>query len=220
MRQKLMEIRINVGCGQTPTIGWKNFDNSFSVLLSRIPFLPAVLLKLRLIDILQYKYVKFAEKNQIFYGDVTKRLPFRNNTVNVVYSSHMLEHLDPLEADVFLQEALRVLCKGGLIRLALPDLQKQILNYNETGAADRFIAGLNICRPRPRSLSQRLRMLFVGTRQHQWMYDGKSASALLRKNGFVNPIILAPGKTKVKDPGRLDLFERITESFYIEAEKA
>ena len=32
-----VRMRINVGCGSTPTPGWENFDNSPSVLLARVP---------------------------------------------------------------------------------------------------------------------------------------------------------------------------------------
>ena len=34
-----MGVRINVGCGMTPTPGWTNYDNSLSVKLARRPIL-------------------------------------------------------------------------------------------------------------------------------------------------------------------------------------
>lgn len=45
-----MAVRINLGCGQKPTPAWRNFDNSFSVLISRFPHVPAILVKTGIVD--------------------------------------------------------------------------------------------------------------------------------------------------------------------------
>ena len=34
-----MTVRINIGCGKTPTNGWINFDNSPAIKLANSPFL-------------------------------------------------------------------------------------------------------------------------------------------------------------------------------------
>jgi predicted SAM-dependent methyltransferase len=51
-------------------------------------------------------------------------LPFRENSVDVVYHSHLLEHFPKRYAPVFLQECLRVLKPGGIIRVVVPDLEQ------------------------------------------------------------------------------------------------
>ena len=102
-----MALKINVGCGQTPTQGWRNFDNSLSLRLSRIPLLPIFLLKLRLINIHQYEFIQYARENSIEYGDATNGLPLQDESAEVIYSSHMLEHLDRYEADLFLKDVFR-----------------------------------------------------------------------------------------------------------------
>jgi len=58
-------LRINIRCGQTPTRDWVNFDNSFSLRLSKLPLLPDILHKLRFLDDAQYQFIKFARKNYI-----------------------------------------------------------------------------------------------------------------------------------------------------------
>ena len=50
-------IRINIGCGQTPTKGWQNYDNSFSLKLAKIPILPILLGKLRVLSINSFSFV-------------------------------------------------------------------------------------------------------------------------------------------------------------------
>ena len=215
-----MRLRVNVGCGQTPTPGWKNFDNSLSVRFARIPLLPDLLHKLRFLDTSQYQFIRCARENHIKYGDATKGLPIKGGSVDVVYSSHMLEHLDRNAADGFLKEAFRVLRPGGVIRIAVPDIKKQVAQYHESGDADAFVEATNLCVPRPRSLAQRLRLLLVGTRHHQWMYDGNSLSGLLQKHGFVKTEVLRAGQTRICNHAPLDLQERSSESVYVEAEKA
>jgi len=210
--------RINVGCGQTPTKGWRNFDNSLSLRLAKIPFLVTLLYRVRLLEKSQYQFIQFVRSNKIEYGDVTKGLQLSNSSVDVLYSSHLLEHLDQNETATFLKEARRILRSGGIIRLTVPDLHKQVRQYVETGDADIFIGGTHLSQPRPRTIAQRLRILLVGTRHHQWMYDGHSLCRLLLNHGFVNASIVKAGETRIRNPEPLDLKERFSESVYVEAE--
>jgi len=214
-----MALQINIGCGQTPTQGWRNLDNSLSLRLSKVPLLPEVLLKLRFIEITQYQFIRFARENNIEYGDATKGLPIEDESVDILYSSHMLEHLDRNEADRFLKEAFRIIRPCGIIRIAVPDIRIKVEKYIESNDADAFIESTLLCVPRPRSFAQRLRLLLVGNRHHQWMYDGNSLSCLLQKHGFVRAEVIPSGQTKICDHGTLDLGERASGSVYVEAEK-
>lgn len=212
--------RINVGCGTTPTVGWLNFDNSFSLKLSKFSKLSTILYNANLINRPQLEYIQFCQQTNVEWANVTRKIPIPNNSSEVVYSSHMLEHLDRDDAMVFLQEAKRVLATGGIIRLALPDIEKKVRSYVDDADADLFVASTNMCVPRPRSFSQRLRIVVVGTRHHQWMYDGKSLCKLLTGAGFTDAKIFAAGGTRISNPAPLDLFERADESVYVEAVKA
>jgi predicted SAM-dependent methyltransferase len=212
-------MRINVGCGQTPTKGWTNFDNSPSLALAKRPFLAKLLFRARVLDAPQYQFIQFARSNRVEYGDVRRGLPLSDSSVEVLYSSHMLEHLDPSEVELSLKEIRRVLCSKGIIRLAVPDLEKQVQRYVETKDADAFIFGTCLCRAMPRTFVQRLRFILVGARHHQWMYDGGSLRRLLTKHDFVDANVVPGGETRIPNPGPLDLYERLSESVYVEAEK-
>ena len=201
-------MRVNVGCGQTPTPGWCNFDNS-----------PSLLGALNLLERGQVDYIKFARDADITYGDATKRLPLPSASVEVLYSSHMIEHLDRTETRLFLGEVRRLLTPAGIVRIAAPDIAKQARRYVENKDADEFIEATHLTQPRPRSLRQKLRVLFVGTRHHQWMYDGPSLCRLLHASGFERARVLEPGETIIPDPGALNLHEREEESVYVEALK-
>lgn len=211
------KLRVNVGCGQSPTKGWKNFDNSPSLYLARIPVLPSLLSKVGLVSTQHESFIRFCRANSIEHGNATKGLPLASGSVDVLYSSHMIEHLDQEEAKLFLKEARRVLRSGGIIRLAVPDIRMRAERYMRELDADAFVQSTNMARPRPRTLAKRIGILVVGTRQHQWMYDGASLSRLLEAHGFVSPKVLTAGETQIPDPEDLNLHERSVESVYVEA---
>lgn len=63
--------------------------------------------------------------------DITK-LPFKNNTVDVIYACHVLEYFDREEVVMVLNEWKRVLKQGGILRLAVPDFLRLTWLYQQT----------------------------------------------------------------------------------------
>jgi predicted SAM-dependent methyltransferase len=214
-----MELKINVGCGSTPTPGYLNLDNSFTLVLSRVPFLPETLRRMGLITADQLQFARVARREGIRWANVARRIPLGDETASVVYASHVLEHLDRSRARSFLAEARRVLIPGGVLRLAVPDLDRLARRYLETGDADAFVASTLLTEDRPRSRRHALHLLLFGARAHGWMYDSASLSRLLLAAGFEDRASVPPGATTIADPGDLDLRERAEESVYVEARK-
>lgn len=64
--------------------------------------------------------------------DLRKQLPFPSATFDAVYSSHVVEHLTPLEAGNFLREIRRVVRPGGVVRIVVPDLEGIVRGYLRT----------------------------------------------------------------------------------------
>ena len=56
--------------------------------------------------------------------DVCKGLPFPDESFDVVYHSHLLEHIPQAAAGVLMSECTRVLKPGGTIRILVPDLEQ------------------------------------------------------------------------------------------------
>lgn len=213
-----MPARVNIGCGPRPTPGWVNIDNSPSVALSRSPDLALrVLERLGFLRAEQLRVVHAAREFGIRRASATS-LPFRAGTVGVIYSSHMLEHLDRKEARRFLAEAHRALRAGGWIRLVVPDLQHYVREYQREGDADAFLENLRLNMPRERGRKWLIQHL-VGFRGHRWMYDATSFVRLLESCGFTDVAVVSPGKTSIPDVGELDLRERENESIFAEARK-
>lgn len=212
-------MKINVGCGQSPTPGWRNFDNSLGLKLAKAPFLAGLLGKARLLNPSQVAFIEFARSHRIEYGDAVRGLPLPDCSVEALYSSHMIEHLGRLRAGLFLEEARRVLVPGGIIRLAVPDLAKLVRRYLETGDADGFMEASFLSQAPPETIADRLTLCLTGPRGHLWMYDEKSLCRLLKDHGFAEADSLPPGRTRIPDPGALDLEEKLAESIYVEAAK-
>jgi predicted SAM-dependent methyltransferase/tetratricopeptide (TPR) repeat protein len=63
--------------------------------------------------------------------DLNKRLPFGNESFEVVYHSHVLEHLTKAQGKAFLAECFRVLKHGGILRVVVPDLERIARLYLE-----------------------------------------------------------------------------------------
>jgi SAM-dependent methyltransferase len=55
--------------------------------------------------------------------DVRRGIPFEDGGFDAVYGSHVLEHMAPAAAAGLLRECCRVLKPGGIVRLAVPDLE-------------------------------------------------------------------------------------------------
>lgn len=56
--------------------------------------------------------------------DFTKPLPFRDNSVEFINIEHALEHTNTAKAFLFMEEALRVLVPGGILRICVPHLDR------------------------------------------------------------------------------------------------
>ena len=62
------------------------------------------------------------------YDDITK-LPYEDESVDLIYASHVLEYFDREEAVDILSEWTRVLKKGAVLRIAVPDFESMAIMY-------------------------------------------------------------------------------------------
>src|SRR5690242_7915504 len=67
--------------------------------------------------------------SSVIQHDLAQGIPFPNNSFDVVYHSHLLEHFSRPEGARFLKECSRVLKPGGLLRIAVPDLERIARTY-------------------------------------------------------------------------------------------
>jgi ubiquinone/menaquinone biosynthesis C-methylase UbiE len=56
-------------------------------------------------------------------------IPFEDKSFDAVYHSHVLEHFSKNDGLAFIRECFRVIRIGGVIRIAVPDLERIVLEY-------------------------------------------------------------------------------------------
>lgn len=105
--------------------------------------------------------------------DIAK-LPFDDDTVDLIYASHVFEYFDREEAVDVLKEWRRVLKKDGILRLAVPDMFKMMFYCLDNGySVERFLG----------PIYGKMKM-GDKTIYHKTGYDKQSLMYLLENNGF------------------------------------
>tara|TARA_R110000824_G_scaffold285090_2_gene473261 strand:+ start:8227 stop:8775 length:549 start_codon:yes stop_codon:yes gene_type:complete len=61
--------------------------------------------------------------------DVFKLEKVKNNSVDLIYACHVLEHADYKESETALKRWFEVLKEGGKLRLAVPDMEAHFAHY-------------------------------------------------------------------------------------------
>lgn len=56
--------------------------------------------------------------------DITRELKFGNDCIDIIFTEHVIEHLNFIGALKFMEESLRVLKKGGILRIVAPIYEK------------------------------------------------------------------------------------------------
>jgi len=61
--------------------------------------------------------------------DLVNGIPAKDESLEVIYHSHLLEHLSYTEGIQFIEECFKKLAPGGLMRIVVPDLELWAENY-------------------------------------------------------------------------------------------
>ena len=145
------------------------------------------------------------------FWDLRNGIPFPTGTVDVVYSSHLLEHMPYEAGQQVLQESLRVLKAGGLLSICVPNARLYIDAY--LGAAP-LSEDHDFWEPAlvSRSGIDLLNYVAYMGGEHACMFDEPSLLARLERAGFTDARIRS-------FEASIDLPEREFESIYAEARK-
>ena len=91
--------KLHIGCGQVKLAGWINIDESLHPGITDVQL------------------------------DITKGLPYDDNSCSLIHHEHFLEHLSPEAGLNFLKECYRVLKLGSVMRIAMPSLDLIVEKY-------------------------------------------------------------------------------------------
>jgi predicted SAM-dependent methyltransferase len=148
---------LHLGCGDQILAGWLNVD-------------------------------LHAPRDKAVAFDLRKGLPFlRDESIDYIYHEHFFEHLDRRSGQRLLEESLRVLKRGGRMRIAMPDLDHSIRSYldgyrDETGefAAERHaLYGAQLLDTPGEALDLALRGW-----EHRFVYGERDILRMVELNGF------------------------------------
>lgn len=70
-----------------------------------------------------------SSSSNVIEHDLTKGIPFPHETFDFIYHSHVLEHFSKKDGEKFIEECSRVLKKGGIVRVVIPDLEQLAIEY-------------------------------------------------------------------------------------------
>ncbi len=147
-------------------------------------------------------------KNCDICSDIRFGIPFPNESVQKIYSSHFLEHLSEKEIKSFLKDCKRVLIPEGSLSICVPNARYYIEAYYKTNAE--FKNGEKIYE-KQNKIDHINQIAYMGG-SHKYMFDEENLLYLLKSNGFKNAHI------RNFNP-EIDLEVRDFESIYAEANK-
>lgn len=155
--------------------------------------------------------------------DVTKGLPFEDNSVDGIYSEHFIEHLSQDDGCFFFRECRRILRPGSVIRIATPDLDLIVDFFNKGGVNSRANISDWLHSDWTRFgyewISNRAEMLNIAVREwgHKWMYNEEEMIRLGEFCGLKFKKRCAFGESS--NPSLKNLEYRDSSSLIIEFEK-
>tara|TARA_Y100000034_G_C6746907_1_gene331771 strand:- start:97 stop:699 length:603 start_codon:yes stop_codon:yes gene_type:complete len=153
-------IKLHLGCGRNILDGWINIDINIA---------------------------KFRGSDKL---DVTETFSYDDNSIDYIFSEHLIEHLTYQEGKFMLEECFRILKVDGKIRISTPDLkflvdlytedktdlQKRYIDYSVNHSAYNVSIGIDTF----------IINNFVRDWGHIFIYDEKTLSSLFESIGFSN----------------------------------
>jgi ubiquinone/menaquinone biosynthesis C-methylase UbiE len=198
-------IILNLGCGSKTSPVCINIDWSLRYTLMRNPILQAWASPF--LDPQQIERIRRLDR--VTRGNLKKGIRWPDNSVDAVYHSHVLEHIDRESAMSFLLEIRRVLKPGGIHRVVVPDFQRLARSYLADFATDPRLVDWRVhdahikemieqCVRRKSAavlnqgpIRQKIETWLFGDARrrgetHQWTYDEINLTGLLQEAGFTD----------------------------------
>ena len=128
-------VKVNLGCGLKCLPDWINIDGSLTSLFGSKKFTLINKFLYKLAGSSNYfsfeTYNDVIQKNGLEFYNLKNAVPLKNNSADIIYCSHFLEHLSKKDGQHFLEECYRSLKKDGLLRISIPDLDYAFEMYKK-----------------------------------------------------------------------------------------
>lgn len=201
-------VKANLGAGLAVAPDWINVDGSLNALFASCPRLIHAVLYRATGSRTYYTFQQYHSilgHNRFVFHDLSYSVPFSDNTIDCVFSSHFLEHLSKRDGCRFIGEIYRVLKPGGRVRLSAPDLN--------------YAVSLYTCGEKERMLRDYFFVDSLGSyyARHKYMYDFDSLKNILAEKGFTEIEKCTFQQGRLPDIELLD--NRPEDSIFVEAVK-
>tara|TARA_Y100001973_G_C5201086_1_gene337735 strand:+ start:815 stop:1357 length:543 start_codon:yes stop_codon:yes gene_type:complete len=123
-------------------------------------------------------HIDGGDYDHLDHNDITS-LPFKNNTVDLIYASHVIEYMDREDILTILQEWKRVLKEDAILRIAVPDFYMMAKLY----LLDSRFTLKNFLGPLYGKMSMGEKKIY-----HKTTYDFDSLKTVLEDSGFRNVV--------------------------------
>jgi SAM-dependent methyltransferase len=168
---------IHFGSGLCAPADWINYDNSPTLRLQKFK-LGSALCKIT-------RQVRFPAN--VFVGSITAGLPEATGSAELIYCSHVIEHLAPSDVTIALAEVFRLLKPGGVFRLVLPDTSNLLAKLDSCEISqDEFLYVMNLSTTNMlKNPIGRMRKE-MGGQLHRSAWTYGSLTAALKSAGFTD----------------------------------
>lgn len=140
--------------------------------------------------------------------DITKKLPFKNNSVDLFYSNHTVEHIYYRDFNFFLKETFKKLKDKGVHIISVPSIEKinRLMYFSKDKSLKKQVldsfADLGEDITPAIFLNRIIHLRYL----HKFLYDFETIKMLGKKYGYKN-IYLVKGD-KVPDPAITDKLKK------------
>ena len=145
--------------------------------------------------------------------DLRFGIPFPNNSLNMIYSSHCFEHIPFTSLNKLIITCHKKLKKGGKLSLSVPNARLYIESYLKKNTFLDLSKQYKPAISDTGSFIDQVNYIAYMGGEHNYMFDEENLRNILIKNGFSNVILRSFDQ-------EIDPFERDFESIYVIAEKA
>lgn len=173
-------VMLNVGCGTDYKQGWVNIDNNSDNNIEKLDL----------------------------NWDLRNPLPYDDSSVDFIFNEHFVEHLTVEESQIAIRDFMRVLKPGGVLRIAMPNLEESVDNYinlpiDKDPTIKRF--KLDFIKTR----AERINMAFREW-GHMWLYDWEELERRLQEAGCKNIARQKHGKSDYAALSNLEIRDEST----------
>lgn len=126
------------------------------------------------------------EGTYLLNHDLVKGIPAADGSLDVIYHSHLLEHLSYREGMDFIASCYRALAPGGIMRVLVPDLELFIQNYVNNNAF--FFDQYRRALAPEEAIYPTKGAIFMGmlhNHGHKMGYDFETLKWILERSGFI-----------------------------------